>query len=174
MGGLSCTLPENLHWVGYIMMNMKSEIIPENADRDFTASSYVIKDDKILMMKHSKIGIWLQPGGHIEENEMPHETARRETKEETGFKIEFENVPETEYQEKSEDLPNPFMMNVHQIKKGHWHCDIAYKAKIKYKKEATHSNEHEGLKWFKKEDIHSDKYKIPENVKKAALNALKN
>jgi 8-oxo-dGTP pyrophosphatase MutT (NUDIX family) len=152
--------------------NMKSKIIPTEADRDFTASSYVTKDNKILLMKHQKIGLWLQPGGHIEENEMPHETAKRETKEETGFKVEFENVPESDYQEKAKDLPEPFMVNVHQIEEGHWHCDFAFKARVEQQEEATHSHEHDGLKWFTAEEIRSGEFDMPENVKKAALSAL--
>ncbi|MFB6174900.1 MAG: NUDIX domain-containing protein [Candidatus Nanohalobium sp.] len=151
---------------------MNYSVVPEDADRDFTASAYVIKDGKVLLMKHQKIGLWLQPGGHIEEGEVPPETAERETREETGYKIKFTDLPDTEYEEKAEDLPEQFKVNLHQIEEGHWHCDFAFRAKVEEKIEATHEEEHEGLKWFSKEELESGEFEMPENVKKAALEAL--
>ncbi len=52
----------------------------------------VKKDGKYLLGKRSKVnmhgvGTWCSPGGHIEFNESPEDTAKRETFEETGIKI---------------------------------------------------------------------------------------
>ncbi len=49
---------------------------------DFTASVYIVFKNKVLLHKHKKLGIWLQPGGHIELDEDPNEAALREAKEE--------------------------------------------------------------------------------------------
>ncbi len=38
---------------------------------------------------HRKLKKWLPPGGHIDPNEMPSETAIREAFEETGLEIEL-------------------------------------------------------------------------------------
>ena len=38
----------------------------------------------ILLLVHRRLGIWLQPGGHVDPGETPWEAARRETVEETG------------------------------------------------------------------------------------------
>jgi len=43
----------------------------------------VFKDDTVLLVHHNK-GHWGFPKGHVEENETEHETAIRETKEETN------------------------------------------------------------------------------------------
>ncbi len=43
----------------------------------------------MLLHRHPKLGKWLPPGGHLEENETPPEAARREVMEETGLEIEF-------------------------------------------------------------------------------------
>ena len=152
---------------------MRSEILPEGADRDFTASIYVVKDGKVLLLMHKKGGMWLQPGGHIDGNELPHEAALREVEEETGFEVNLINIgDQNDYEEESVDLPVPFKVNTHKIKKGHWHCDFAFLAEVEEKKEASHSHEHEGLKWFSKEDLKKQDSKIPENVKKTALEAI--
>ncbi|MCA9368983.1 NUDIX domain-containing protein [Candidatus Woesebacteria bacterium] len=43
---------------------------------------------KTLLLKHRKLGVWLPPGGHVNELEDPFEAALRELKEETGFSNE--------------------------------------------------------------------------------------
>jgi 8-oxo-dGTP pyrophosphatase MutT (NUDIX family) len=147
--------------------------VPEDADRDFTASVFVIRDNKILLMKHSKLGMWLQPGGHIEEDETPDEAARRETVEETGFEIEFveDFVPEKTLDE-TDNCPRPFNINLHPIRDDHYHCDFQFLGKIKQEKEASQSHEHDGLKWFTKKELESRDYKMPENMVSSGVKAL--
>ena len=55
------------------------------------ASCFVINDNKILLIFHKKFQKYIQPGGHIEDDEEPYETAIREVYEETGIKIIIEN-----------------------------------------------------------------------------------
>lgn len=59
--------------------------------RQYTASAYTIdfENHSVLLVYNSKLKKWLQPGGHIldEELEMPSDAAIRETKEETGIDI---------------------------------------------------------------------------------------
>ena len=54
--------------------------------RDFTATGYVVNPErtKILVIFHNKLQKWLPAGGHMEQNELPHEAALREVFEETG------------------------------------------------------------------------------------------
>ncbi|AIL13560.1 NUDIX hydrolase [Candidatus Paracaedimonas acanthamoebae] len=47
------------------------------------------KANKILLTVHKKSGLWLPPGGHVELNEDPRETVRRECLEELGCTAEF-------------------------------------------------------------------------------------
>ena len=44
-------------------------------EKHFTTSVYVYNTEtkKFLFIKHKKLQKWLQPGGHIEENENPEE-----------------------------------------------------------------------------------------------------
>ncbi len=53
----------------------------------FTASAFVIHPDgdRVLLIHHGKIGIWVQPGGHVDpEDEGLLAAASREVTEETG------------------------------------------------------------------------------------------
>lgn len=60
-------------------------------ERQYCASAYTIdfENKKVLLMYNKKLNKWLQPGGHIEGKEIPEETAKRETFEETGIKIKI-------------------------------------------------------------------------------------
>lgn len=54
----------------------------------FTASAFVLSPDgqDVLLILHGKLGLWLQPGGHVDpEDEDIFAAARREVLEETGL-----------------------------------------------------------------------------------------
>ena len=59
----------------------------EYAPGHFTASAFVIhpNGDRVLLVHHGKIGIWVQPGGHVDPGDANLiEAAAREVAEETG------------------------------------------------------------------------------------------
>ncbi|MBU0744884.1 MAG: NUDIX hydrolase [Gammaproteobacteria bacterium] len=55
--------------------------------------SYIVLFDegvsKILLVDHKKSGLWLPPGGHVDLDELPLETARRECFEELQIEADF-------------------------------------------------------------------------------------
>jgi len=55
----------------------------------FVATAYVVRGGKTLLLKHKKLGLWLPPGGHIDDGETPDEAALREVREETGLTADF-------------------------------------------------------------------------------------
>jgi 8-oxo-dGTP pyrophosphatase MutT (NUDIX family) len=50
-----------------------------------TASAVVVGPRGALLHLHRLLGVWLQPGGHLEPGESPPDAARREVTEETGL-----------------------------------------------------------------------------------------
>jgi 8-oxo-dGTP diphosphatase len=50
---------------------------------------YDPSSNQYLLVDHKKAQLWLPPGGHVELNEHPKETVKREAKEELGIDAEF-------------------------------------------------------------------------------------
>lgn len=125
--------------------------------RDFTASVYILENEKVLLIWHRKLQKWLPPGGHLEPNETPPEAARREVLEETGLEIEFiqqENIRVDCWNAKS--LERPYMCLLEEIpaykdQPAHQHIDMIYLAhpvSISQTPESGHD-----LRWFDLENI---------------------
>lgn len=147
--------------------------LPEHAERDFTGGCLVVEDGRLLLVNHSKLGMWLQPGGHVEPDETPDETARRETIEETGIHPEFHPGLQTDdSSDASHNLPRPFRVNYHRIRDGHWHCSFLYLATVAVEAEATHAEEHDGMTWFSWEELRDETVEIPENIRDAGITAI--
>lgn len=88
-----------------------------------TASAHLIYQEKILLIKHKKIKKWLSPGGHVDENELPHLAAVREFLEETGLRVKvYSAYPQLANSTTDQDFfhPLPFAINEHWICKNNY------------------------------------------------------
>jgi 8-oxo-dGTP pyrophosphatase MutT (NUDIX family) len=86
--------------------------LDEHADPvHVTGSAVVIGRRGVLLHLHKRLGLWLQPGGHVEAGETPEQAALRETLEETGFACTD---------------PQFVHLDVHAGGRGHTHLDLRY------------------------------------------------
>ncbi len=141
---------------------------------DFTSSIYIVRDGKVLLHKHKKLGIWLPPGGHIELEEDPNQAALREAKEETGFNVEIIGNPRLVESPKdgSKDLIPPMFINRHNFNEIHEHVDMVYFARPVGG--ALQSEEEGGeIEWFDEASITTNEKGIRDGVRSYALAALR-
>ena len=88
-----------------------------------TASAIATSDAGVVLHLHKRLGIWLQPGGHIDHGEQPWEAARRETTEETGLPV----APAGDRAGDSGGDPGQLLhVYVHPGPRGHTHLDLRY------------------------------------------------
>jgi 8-oxo-dGTP pyrophosphatase MutT (NUDIX family) len=83
-------------------------------DHHVTASSFVISSRGVILHRHRRLGIWVQPGGHVDEGERPEDASVRETVEETGLVVHHLDPLEL------------FHVDVHPGPRGHTHYDLRY------------------------------------------------
>jgi 8-oxo-dGTP pyrophosphatase MutT (NUDIX family) len=80
-----------------------------------TASAVVVGRRGTLLHRHRRLGLWLQPGGHIDPGEEPWEAAGREASEETGLPVHH-----------PPGGPRLVHLDVHPGANGHTHLDLRY------------------------------------------------
>ena len=79
-----------------------------------TASAFVVSSRGVILHLHRRLGIWVQPGGHVDKGESPTDAALRETFEETGLVA------------RHLDPVQLFHVDVHPGPRGHTHYDLRY------------------------------------------------
>ena len=98
--------------------------------RHFTATGFVIHEDRLLLHWHPKVGEWLPPGGHVDENEDPVQTVLREIAEETGVVAEVVPTAPPLDLEYPAQVQAPFTIMVEDIDDPvdgyHQHIDMIY------------------------------------------------
>src|SRR4028118_1184040 len=147
--------------------------------RHFAVAVFVVRDKKVLLHWHRKLGMWLPPGGHIERDELPDEAAVREVLEETGGGGELvgegrggglageaagrEVLEETGVEvelvgERREDVEDPVQLHrpagvqLEDIGPGHQHVDLIYFARPKGSTSIRDEFSTDKVGWYAPED----------------------
>ena len=106
-----------------------------------TASAIIVGTRGVVLHRHKRLGIWLQPGGHIDRGETPWDAARREAHEETGLDVTFPDAVGVAG-------PPLLHVDVHPGPKGHRHLDLRYLMEAPAVTPAPPAGESQDVKWF--------------------------
>jgi len=117
----------------------------------FTGSAVVVspEGDRVVLVLHSKLHRWMQPGGHADTADQGflHLTALREAREETGLEVAIHP-----------DAPRPLDVDVHVIparkdEPEHSHLDVRFLVTCANPDALVHDpNESHGAQWLSWDD----------------------
>ena len=141
---------------------------------DFTATTYVVNGDAVLLRMHDKYKFWLAPGGHIELDEEPTQAAIREVKEEVGLDVALVgSVSQISEGEGYQELLPPAFMNIHDISETHKHVDLIYVARSESRDVSQGEEEvSDEMRWFTKEELDDPSFGIRETIRHYARSAI--
>ncbi len=107
-----------------------------------TASAFIIGDRGVVLHRHKRLGIWLQPGGHIEPGETPWDAALREATEETGLPVSFAGPLD------ESGAPALVHVDVHPGPRKHTHLDLRYVLTAPPVPPRPPAGESQDVQWF--------------------------
>ncbi len=137
---------------------------------DFTASVFIVHEGKVLLHMHKKLGKWLQPGGHIELDQGPDETARKEVREETGLEVELIGSRSADATIPGDTVP-PVFINRHHFNETHEHIDFTYFGRVVGGELRPEEGTNTAFRWLSREEIETNTELWP-TTKAYALAAL--
>ena len=98
--------------------------------RHFTATGFVVHEERVALHWHAKVRAWLPPGGHINENEDPVQAVLREIEEEAGLRAEVVSAGPLVHPSYPRQVAPPFTIMVEDIddpaQGAHQHIDMIY------------------------------------------------
>jgi 8-oxo-dGTP pyrophosphatase MutT (NUDIX family) len=128
----------------------------------YTATGLVFNQEgnKVLLVLHKKLQLWLPAGGHVEAGELVHEAALREVFEETGIHAKLVDPSHNlELTSTSEiQIPAPLyvlheFIPTYKDKKEHMHYDFIYLMQANEQECRLNEVECEAIAWFSNEQL---------------------
>ena len=105
--------------------------------RHYTATVYVVANGATALHEHGGLGITIPPGGHVHQDELPHEAGVREVREEIGLDptLVTEELGPAVETETGRPLPQPRYQMLYDIDRidgevAHQHVDHVYFARV--------------------------------------------
>ena len=138
---------------------------------DLVVAGYIIHNNKVLLIHHKKLNLWLPIGGHINKNENPDQALLREIKEEININIVILNKSDISLKGNVKcNLATPFYVNIHSVG-NHNHCCLFYVCRAINIEQLKIKNELKNFGWFTKDDLNENR--VPIDVKNQGLKAFK-
>lgn len=119
----------------------------ETTQGHLTASAWIVDPERrrALLLHHGKLGRWLQPGGHIEDDASLLDSALREAREETGLACRAADEA-------------VFDIDIHPIpargaEAAHLHYDVRFLLEAEAGAQPEVSSESNAVRWFGLDEI---------------------
>ncbi len=124
--------------------------LPHPFDQDadvthVTGSAVILGPRGVILHRHKRLGLWLQPGGHLDPSETPWAAAAREATEETGLDVTWLDPGPT-------GEPPLAHLDVHAGGRGHTHLDLRYLLAAADKEPDPPAGESQDVRWFAWDD----------------------
>jgi 8-oxo-dGTP pyrophosphatase MutT (NUDIX family) len=126
--------------IGHVLTTVPRLAEPFDVDADpthITGSALIVGPRGIVLLRHRRLGIWVQPGGHVDPGETPWDAARREAIEETGLPVRFLGTQ-----------PELAHVDVHPGGRGHTHLDLRYLFQADDADPAPPDDESQEVGWY--------------------------
>jgi len=120
--------------------------------RHFVATVYVVRDGATALHAHDALDMWLPPGGHVDRDELPHEAARREVREELGLVPDLLTRTGDVESSTVRSIPQPqqFLLediNVCDGEVGHQHVDFVFYGEVDSRDVTPEAGEQPASDW---------------------------
>lgn len=148
--------------------------------RHFVATVYLVNDGAITLHHHDKLDMWLPPGGHLHRDELPHEAARREVREETGHDVDLLATPGDVGSETVRELPRPRQFLLEDIDYvgddvAHQHVDFVFYGTVEDRTIDPDDDEQppEDWEWVTPETLRNDSDRFEPDVIEFGQDAIR-
>lgn len=146
--------------------------------RHFVATVYVVHQGATALHFHDRLEQWLPPGGHVERDELPHVTAKREVNEELGLAVDLQTDPQQFETSTVESLPQAEHLLLEDInvdwdgRVGHQHIDFVYFGQVANREINPGANEQPAAdwRWVRADDL--DRLDLEPDVMSIARQAI--
>jgi 8-oxo-dGTP pyrophosphatase MutT (NUDIX family) len=146
--------------------------------RHFVATVYAVNNGAVALHHHDKLDMWLPAGGHVELDELPHEAATREAREELGLDVDLVAPVDDLTSSTAQSIPKPqhFLLediNVSDGEVGHQHIDFIYYGRVESREidPADGESPAEAWEWVTPWELDGNE-RFPADVREAGKRAV--